>query len=294
MMIVVTGAGGLNGAAVIGEFARRGLPVRALVRGRTRLDALPVSDGVEVIRADMTDAAAMQPVLDGARRVLMISAPDEHLVHTQTAFIDAAQKAGVPHIVKFSGRGCWPSSPFRFARFHAEIEHHLERSGVAWTQLRPSQFMQVFLRESRIVRDGVLALPMGEHRTAPVDVGDIARIAVELLLTDGHEGRRYEITGPEALTMTEVAERLTVALDRPVHYRDVDPAVYRRYLLATGASPFFADAVTELFAERRTGNSDESRVDLSTHRTFGITPTTFAAFARHNAEAFRAGAGTPS
>jgi uncharacterized protein YbjT (DUF2867 family) len=173
---------------------------------------------------------------------------------------------------------------------HAEIEQYLERSGMAWTHLRPSQFMQVLVRDPRIVRDGVLALPMGTQRTAPVDVADIARVAVGLLLTDGHEGRRYEMTGPESLTMAEVAERLTAALGREVHYVDIDPDEHRRTMLANGVSKFFADGVAELFAERRTGRSDESRVELGTHRAFEIEPTSFAEFARREAATLRAAA----
>jgi uncharacterized protein YbjT (DUF2867 family) len=170
---------------------------------------------------------------------------------------------------------------------HAEVERYLEASGLAWTHLRPSQFMQVYFREvPTILREGTMNLPMGDARLAPVDVDDIARVAVALLYGTGHEGRRYEMTGPEALTMGEIAQRISSAIDRPVRYVDTDPAEKRKELLAAGIPVFFADAMDELFGERRKG-SDESRTDLGTHQEFDVRPTTFAAFARRHADVFR-------
>jgi uncharacterized protein YbjT (DUF2867 family) len=170
---------------------------------------------------------------------------------------------------------------------HAQIEQYLERSGLAWTMLRPSQFMYVYFREiPTILRDGVIALPMADARLAPVDVEDIAKIAVAVLVGNGHENQRYEITGPEALTMNEVAETLSAAIELTARYVDIDPARKHQQLLAAGIPAYFADALDELFAERRR-NLDESRVALDTHELFGVAPTTLADFARRNAAVFR-------
>jgi uncharacterized protein YbjT (DUF2867 family) len=292
-MILVTGATGLSGSAVIRACADARLPVRALVRDRGKVEALAIPDTVEVAEGDMLKPATLGGVLDGVERALMISGPDEHMLETQCTFIDAAKRAGVRHIVKLSGMGCWGDAKFRFARMHAEIEQYLERSGVAWTHLRPSTFMQTFLREvPTILYDGTVKLPMADAKLSPVDIDDIARVAVALLRGAGHEGKRYEMTGPEALTMNEIAERISSAIDRPVRYVDTDPADYRNTLLAGGIPAYFADAMDELFSERRDG-TDESSVDLSTHRVFGVTSTTFAEFVRRNADVFR-GEAAPS
>ncbi|WP_329046275.1 SDR family oxidoreductase [Amycolatopsis sp. NBC_01488] len=280
-MILVTGATGLTGSAVIRACVAEGLPVRALVRDRAKAAGFP--DGVEVVTGDLL---APEPALDGVDRALLISSADRRLVETQQTFIDAAKRAGVGHVVKLSGRGCRSDSGFRFARMHADVERYLAGSGLAWSVLRPSQFMPVYFREVPSIRDGVLSLPMGEAKLAPVDVGDIARVAVALLRGEGEDGGRYELTGPEALTMTEVAARLADAVGRPVRYVDADPAAQRERLLAAGIPAFFADAMDELFAERRAG-AEESRVDLGTHEKFGVRPTTFAEFARRNAAVFR-------
>jgi uncharacterized protein YbjT (DUF2867 family) len=127
---------------------------------------------------------------------------------------------------------------------------------------------------------------MADARLAPVDVDDIAKIAVEVLRGEGHVGRRYEITGPEALTMDEVAETISAAIGVPVRYDDVDAAAKHRSLVQTGIPGYFADAMDELFAERRR-NLDESRVELGTHARFGVSPTTLFAFARRHAAVLR-------
>jgi uncharacterized protein YbjT (DUF2867 family) len=175
---------------------------------------------------------------------------------------------------------------------HGEVEQYLEASGLAWTHLRPSQFMQVYFREvPTIVADGTLRLPMADVPLTPVDVEDIAKAAVALLTTDGHEGRRYDMTGPEALTMAQVAERIGAAIGRPVRYIDIDPEAKRQTLLDAGIPEYFADAMDELFAERRRGV--ESQVDLSTHTSLGIHPTPFAEFAHRSADILR-GADAPT
>ena len=285
-MILVTGATGESGSAVIGEFVRRGLPVRALVRDRAKVGA-DVPSNVEVVEGDLAKSETLGDALAGVEKVLLISTADPGLVQTQSSFIDSAKRTGVRHIVKFSGMGCRPDAEFRFARMHAQVEDHLERSGLAWTHLRPSTFMSDYFREvPSISAEGVLALPMGDARIAPVDTEDIAKVAVSLLHSDGHEAKRYEMTGPEALTVHEVAAAISAAIGKPVRYVDIDPAQKSRTMLGAGVPPYFTDAMAELFSQRREG-ADESRVNLSTHQSFDVSPTAFAEFAHRHASVFR-------
>jgi uncharacterized protein YbjT (DUF2867 family) len=289
-MILVTGATGLNGSAIVRACSRAGLPVRALVRDATKARELAELRGVQVVVGDMLQADTLADALRHVERVLMISSANGRMVETQCTFIDACRAAGVGHVIKFSGAESgvdFDPTRFRFTRMHEEIERYLERSELQWTQLRPSQFMQVYLRQAPVVAaTGKLRLPMGSAALSPVDVEDIAQIAVALLSTEGHGGRRYELTGPEALTMNAVAERLTRATGRLVTYENISPEEHRRVLLAAGASVEFADAMDELFAERRRQRG--ARVELSVHRTFGVIPTTFAEFAMRHAALFGA------
>jgi len=288
-VILVTGAGGLSGSIVIHEFVRQGVPVRALIRNGARARGLDRLASVEVVEGDMLRPSTLRAALDGVRRALMISSSDERMVETQCTFVDAARAAGVGHIVKFSGAesgiGFDPAN-FRFTRMHEEIERYLDGSGPAWTHLRPSQFMQVYLREVRtIVAEDAFFLPMADASLSPVDLADVAKVAVTILRDGGHESRGYDMTGPEALTGTQVAEHLSAAAGRPIRYVDVTPEQARRAWLAAGMPPERADALGELFSERR--GHPESRVYLGTHEAFAVRPTTFREFAHRNAAAFR-------
>jgi uncharacterized protein YbjT (DUF2867 family) len=294
-MILVTGAAGLSGSIVIREFARQKTEVRALVRSRAKASKLETFPTVEIVEGDMLRPETLGAALDGVDRVLMISSSSPQMLETQCTFIDASKKAGVRHIVKFSGAessvGFNPEN-FRFTRMHEEIERYLEGSGLAWTHLRPSQFMQVYLREvPTIVAEDAFFLPMGNAKLAPIDIEDIAKVAFALLRNGGHEARSYDMTGPEALTMTEIAERISRAIGKTVRYVNVAPQEKRRALLAAGTLPERADALDELFSERR--KHPESRVYLGTHEAFGVQPTTFAEFARRNAAVFH-GESAPS
>jgi len=152
-MILVTGAAGLSGRAVIDEFVRHGVPVRALVRDGGRLDGLADRRGVEVVVGDMLRPQTLEPALDGVERALLISSGDQHLLEVQCTFIAAAERAGVNHIVKFSGQESgigFDPYKFRFTRNHEQIQKYLESSGMAWTTcVRVSSFRSTCDRPAR-------------------------------------------------------------------------------------------------------------------------------------------------
>jgi uncharacterized protein YbjT (DUF2867 family) len=288
-MVLVTGAAGLSGSIVIREFAQQNTPVKALVRDRARAKAFETFPTVEIVEGDMLRPETLRAALQGVDRVLMISSANSQMVETQCTFIDAAKRAGVSHIVKFSGAESgvgFKAKNFRFTRMHEEIERYLERSGIAWTHLRPSQFMQVYLREiPSIVKHGAFYQALENVKLSPVDLEDVAKVAFGLLNTNGHESKSYDMTGPEALSMPEIAESISKAIEQPVRYVDITQAERRQALLNAGISADFADALDEQANERR--RCPESRISLAAHEMFGIKPTTFAEFARRNALVFR-------
>jgi uncharacterized protein YbjT (DUF2867 family) len=284
--ILVTGATGLAGSAVIREFVRNRYPVRALVRSRAKARAFEAFPTVELVEGDMTRPATLEAALSGVDRVLVISSPDQQMAERQSTFIDAARKADVRHIVKFSGLSAADvDTPFVFGSMHAEIERYLEGSGLAWTHLRPSQFMTEYLREvPTILAQSGLFLPLEEAKLVPVDVADIAKAAFALLTTPGHEARIYAMSGPEALSMEEVAEQISTAIGRAVRYVSITREARRQALLAAGVPSFSVDALDAQAGERLKGT--EGTVHPETHTALGIPPTPFADFARRNAGAF--------
>jgi len=291
-MILVTGAAGLSGSAVVRELAKQRITVRALVRERAKARGLGELPGVEVYEGDMFSPETLDRALEGVTKALMISSSTHQMVEVQCSFIDTAKRAGVRHVVKFSGKESnlgFDQSRFPFTRMHQEIEGYLERSGLEWTHLRPSQFMQVYLREAPVIASkGALVLPLGEETAlAPIDVEDIAKIAAAILRADvgAHNGRRYEMTGPEGLTMSQIAERIAAATGRAVRFLSIAPEENRQRMLAAGVPPFVADALYEQARERT--RCPRAGVDLTTHNEFGVHPTTFAEFAKRHASQFR-------
>jgi uncharacterized protein YbjT (DUF2867 family) len=150
-MIIVTGAAGNTGHAALREFARHGVRVRALVRDEAKARPLEDLPGVEVVEGDLARPDSLGSALDGVERALLISSSTPDMRDTQCTFVDAAKAAGVHHIVKLSGKESsigFDPERFLFTRMHEQVERYVEASGMAWTHLRPSQFMQVYLREA--------------------------------------------------------------------------------------------------------------------------------------------------
>jgi uncharacterized protein YbjT (DUF2867 family) len=286
-MILVTGANGQVGSAVIRQFSRRQSLVRALVRSSKNAQAVTALPGVDIVEGDMRRPETLGAALVGIDRVLLISSSNDQMVETQSTFVDAAKKAGVRHIVKLSGLNASLTSPFIFNRMHAEAERYIERSALAWTHLRPSQFMTEYLREvPTIVAHNALFLPLENAKLAPVDIEDVARAAYMLLRGSGHEGKRYEMTGPQALSMTEVADQISSAIGKTVRYVNIDPAARKQALLEAGIPAYIVDALDVQASERRKGATGEDIVHTETHAALDLQPTSFAEFTRRSAAAF--------
>ncbi len=285
-MILITGATGKNGTELIRRLSRRGVRVRGLVHNIAKAEALSTLPNVEIVVGDMLVPDTLNAAFQDVDRAMLISSTGPEMLEVQVSFIDAARKAGVRHIVKLSGIMPELDSPFRFARMHGEVEKHLESSGLAFTHLRAGEFFPSYFRQVRsIVTKGVLTLPMEEARIASIDIGDIAEVAATVLTSPGHEGEIYPLTGPEALSMADVADKLSAITGKTIKYINVSPEEARNNNLASGMPPYLADALFELFAERRKGK--EAQVSSVIPVIFGWKPTSFDEFAARNVAIFR-------
>ncbi|HWZ20585.1 MAG TPA: SDR family oxidoreductase [Ktedonobacteraceae bacterium] len=285
-MILVTGATGLNGSELVRRLSARGVYVRALVRSTAKANGLASLPMVEIVEGDMARPETLTLPLRGVERAMLISSSDPAMLEVQSNFIEEARKAGVKHVVKLSGIMPELDSPFRYARMHGEIERRLEASGMAFTHLRAGEFMHAYFRQvPSIVAREAFFLPMEDAKIASIDVGDIAEVAATVLTSPGHEGKIYPITGPEALSMAEVAEKLSTATGKRIQYVNIAPEEAKKAQLVAGVPPYTADALAELFAERRKGK--ESQVSPVIQTIFGWRATSFGEFATRNAAIFR-------
>jgi len=285
-MILVTGATGLNGSELVRRLSERGVAVRALVRDGSKAAWLKTLPNVEIVEGDMARPETLAGPLRGVDRAMLISSSDRAMLDVQTNFIEAAKRAGVGHVVKLSGIMPELDSDFRFARMHGEIEQRLEASGLAFTHLRSGEFMPAYFRQvPSIAAKSAFFLPMDDARIASMDVGDLAEVAAIALTGSGHEGKTYRLTGPQALTMAEVAEALSAATGKTIRYVNISPQEHKSANLGHGMPPYLADALVELFAERRNGK--EGQVFPDTATILGRAATSFAEFAARNAPIFR-------
>lgn len=289
-MILITGATGRPGLATVREFDRHNVPVRALYRTPGKAAMLAGLSNVELVEADMMMPETLGPALNGVDVVLMISGAGPELLETQCTFIDACKRAGVRHIVKFSGedsmRG-FDNTKFRSTRSHEQIERYLLASGIAWTILRPAQFMEVYLEEvASIVKEDAIFLPIGDTTLAPVAIEDIAKVAFSVMRDyENNAAKIYKMTGPQALTIGEICEGISQAVGRTIRYVDCTAEERMKRWLDLGYPPVRANVFDQLWAERK--RCRVSNVFLGTHEWFGVQATTFAEFAHRNAAGFR-------
>ncbi len=216
-MLTVTGATGHLGRRVAEGLGSQ--VSRLVVRDLARTPRLPGA-APEARQADYGDAAASRAALAGSDVVFMVSAaeaPDRRDQHR--TFVQAAADAGVRHIVYTSFDGAAPDAVFTLGRDHWDTEQAIRRSGMAFTFLRDnfySDFFPLFADH-----EGVIRGPAGDGRLAAVARADVADVAVAVLRDPStHEGAAYHLTGPEALSFAEAAERMSAVLGRPFRFAD--------------------------------------------------------------------------
>lgn len=215
--LAVTGATGGLGGRVARALAARGIAQRLLVRDPARAPQLP---GATVARTTYGDRAAAVAALDSVETLLMVSAAEtEDRLAEHRAFVDAAVQAGVQHVVYTSFYGAAADCTFTLGRDHWFTEEHLRASGMGFTFLRDNLYLD-FLPHM-VGEDDVLRGPAGDGRLAAVTRDDVAASALAVLLAPGeHVGATYDLTGPEALTFTEIAAIIAAHTGRPVTFHD--------------------------------------------------------------------------
>jgi uncharacterized protein YbjT (DUF2867 family) len=251
--IVVTGATGRLGGRVARRLAAAGVAQRLIVRDPARAPELP---GATVAVASYRDAQAVREALEGAETVLMVSAaeaPDRLVDHF--TFVDAAAHAGVGHLVYTSFYGAAPTATFTLARDHYATEERIRASGLPYTFLRDNLYAD-FLR-FMVGEDGVIRGPAGDGRVSAVAQDDIADVAAAVLREPrAHVGQTYDMTGPEALTLAEIAVTITAVTGREVtyHAETVDEAYASR--ASYGAPDWQVDAWVSTYTAIAAGEQD--------------------------------------
>jgi uncharacterized protein YbjT (DUF2867 family) len=283
-MILLTGATGTTGLEVARALAARGVPFRAMIRDPDKAGALAQTEAA-LAKGDFADAGSMRRALEGVTRAFLLAPPVQDLHEVERPFVDAAKAAGVRQIVKLSAAGAAAGAPHRFGDWHGRGEDYLRGSGVAWTILRPSFFMQNLLGQAASVKAGTLYVPAGQGKAPFVDCRDIGAVAAACLAEgEPHAGRAYELTGPEALGYDDIAATLSKVLGRSVNYADVPATAAVEAMTRSGLPMWLAEALTELSTQMKLGRF--AAVSDAVRRVAGRDPIRFEQFARDHAAAF--------
>lgn len=277
MAILITGATGNIGGEVVNHLIEQKTPLRAFVRDRTKAAKLEAR-GIELAQGDFSQPDTLEAALKGIEKAFLVMPNDRRQVELESAFIDAAQKAGVQHVVKLSvmRAGELPST---FQQWHRQIEEHLEASGMAWTHLRPNMLMQNMRWFTQtIAQQGAFYNVVGDAKISHVDARDVAAVAAVCLSEAGHENKAYVLTGSEAIAFDEVAAKFSQALGRPVAYVNLAAQDLKAARLANGEPEWYLDAELELFKcwAEGAGSLITNEVAALTHQP----ATTFAEFAQ--------------
>ena len=285
--ILVTGATGNVGPAVVGELGDRGLPVRAFVRSPDRAAAVLGPD-VELAVGDFAEPASIRAALEGIEVVFLACGNVPPQVEYETRVIDAAARAGVRRLVKLSALGAEPGSPVAFWDWHARIERHLEASGVPWVNLRPRYFMTNLLGFAETIRSaGAVFAPAEGVKIPMIDPRDVAATAAALLAGDGHESRTYELTGPEPITFSDVAAHLSEVTGRPVRFVPVPDDAALEGLGQAGLPDWLAENIVAVFEGLR--DDPSAQVTDAVPAISGRQPRHLAEFLADHAALFAQG-----
>ncbi len=280
--VLVTGATGNTGRALVAALIGRGTPVRAMTRAAADSSRLP--DGVPTAVADFDDLASIASALDGAEQAYLVTPSSERAEAQQRLFADLAVKAGVRHLVVLSQLGADEQSPVRFLRYHGAVERHVRDLGIAYTFLRPNLFFQGLLAFARSIKaESRFYAPIGDARISAVDVRDIAAVAAVALTEPGHDGATYTLTGPAAITHAEIAAALTAALGRDITFTDVPPLAFADSLQGL-LPPWQIQGLLEDYAHYRRGEA--ASVSAAVAEVTGRPATDIRQFARDYARMF--------
>lgn len=274
-MIFITGATGSIGSELCRLLAKDKIPARAMCRREEQLQQFTAL-GLEAVLADFNNKDSLQTAIKGCTKLFLLTSPDEYHTQRESAIIDIAIEAGIRHIVRISTADANLSSKLSYAKTHAQVDHYLRSKPVDWTIIRSTGFMQNFIESSYPIAKGMLPHMMAEGQISYIDLRDIALVAKHILTENGHKNAVYFLTGPQSLTVNEVANYLTKSLEHNVQAKNITEAEMRTTLGYAKMDAWHIDALIEQFIIG--ANGGEIDVTEEVKRITGQEPRTFAQF----------------
>jgi uncharacterized protein YbjT (DUF2867 family) len=281
-MILVTGATGTVGREVVAQLLVEGEKVRALTRNPSRAQ---LDERVELVAGDLNQAETVAKAVEGVDRIFSLAIGPE-LGAQEASLAQAAKNAGVRHFVKLSGLRPGGEPRSLLASWHLDSERAIQNMGIAWTFVQPGAFMSNALYWTDSIKgQGKVFSNYGDGKLPYIHPHDIAAVAVRALTEPGHEGKAYPVTGPEALSISELVKILSDAVGKPIDYVPITDEVAREGMQKAGLPIFLIDAMLPFASFVRTGKGAE--ILPTVEQVLGRKPLTFAHWAGEHATYFR-------
>jgi len=284
--ILVTGATGGIGRQVVRLLHDTGEPVVALCRRPGQVQDHE-RRGLRAVLGDLSDPVSLERAMAGVETLFLLTVADrQQAVYGRNAVL-AAQRAGVERVVHLSTADANPASVVPWAAAPARTDALLRVSGLRWTSLKPSGFMQNLLELAPTVRCGVLPQTTGEGVVGWIDTADIAAVAARVLVEDTHDGLEHVLTGPELLSLRDLARTLQEVLGRSVRFVDLPAPVFRLLLRLTGTDAWQADGLVLQFADVvRHGRDGATELTTTVRVLTGQPPRSFHDFVERHRQHF--------
>jgi len=249
-VILLTGITGKTGGATANALLKKGVKFRAIVRDKEKAKEY-ADKGVEIVEGDLGDSASVEAALEGCDTAVLILPNSKEQEQMELAFIATAEKCGVKHFVKLSSPEAVRGTTSPIPLVHIAAEDAIMASGMNWTLIRPSFFMQNLMGSvSGAKASGKLSIPMGTGTVALTDVGDAGAFFAEVLTGgDEHYGQCYDVTGPEVLTFKQIAEQCSEVFGMDIEYDNCDPVAFQKKMRPFVTSDWHSDSVATLFSE---------------------------------------------
>ncbi len=277
--LLVTGAAGRTGGYAAKLLLERGHHVRALVHRFDDRAAALRDSGAEVIVGDLHDIDAVRAAADGTRAAYFVYPISPGLLEATTTFAQVAEEAGVSAIVNMSQISARRGAASDAARIHWLGERILDWSPIAATHLRPTYFAEWFtiFGAKGIREEGVLRLPFGDGRHAPITAEDQGRVIAAILENpEQHAGQIYPLFGAVEMNHYQIAEAIAEVLGRPVRYEPTEIPAWIESIKAMGFPDFLAQHLSHVAVDYQNGIFAGNN-DL-VERIGGKKPTTVAEF----------------
>jgi NAD(P)H dehydrogenase (quinone) len=260
--VLVTGATGDTGRATVDELLARGHRVRALAHGQDERSKKLQDRGVEVVYGDLLDFGQVKAALNGVKRAYFVYPIRPGILQATAYFAQAAKEAGVDGLVNMSQISAREDAKSHAATDHWLAERVFDWSGVTVAHIRPTYFAEWLLYLAPMIKAGLLHVPFGTGRHAPIAAEDQARVIVGILENPAsHRGKIYPLYGPVEFTYKEIAQVLSRVLGKDVQYKQVSIETMLQMMASGGQKPPAGHNARALYGEfeqapdRRAGDS---------------------------------------